>query len=121
VDFKTLTRDERLALAALIRTMVRLDRTYSREESGRLQAIADELGDPEAFWETMELAEQTVDSPEKLRAVTAAITRPEARQLVLDVLESVATADVGNDAEQKMIDEVRALWDGSSDTGPYRA
>ncbi|MDQ3032499.1 MAG: TerB family tellurite resistance protein [Myxococcota bacterium] len=120
MDFKALTNDERLALAALTRTMVRLDRSYSADESDRLRAIAAELGDPEAFWETMELAEQTVDSPEKLRVVTGSVTRPEARALILDVLSSLAAADAGSEAELKMIDEVRALWDGDT-SGPYRA
>lgn len=119
VDFKGLTPDERLALAALARTMVRLDRSYSHEESDRLHDIADELGDPEAFWESMERAEQEIDTPEKLRAISASVTRPESRQLVLDVLESLSAADAGSEAEVKMIEDLRALWDASSGT-PYR-
>ena len=44
MNFSQLQPGERLALAALVRAMVRLDRSYSAAESGRLNAIADELG-----------------------------------------------------------------------------
>ena len=90
--------------------MVRLDRSYSRDESQRLHDIADELGDPEAFWEEIERAEQTVTDGAKLEGVTRAVTRPEARTLILDVLDGLSAADVGSDAEQKMIADLRALW-----------
>ncbi|UJR83820.1 TerB family tellurite resistance protein [Sandaracinus amylolyticus] len=110
MDFTQLNPQERLALAALVRTMVRLDRSYSSEESQRLHAIAEELGDPEAFWDEIERAEQNVSDGEKLEAVTRAVTRPEARELIVDVLESVAAAEVESPAEQKMLADLRALW-----------
>ena len=120
MNFSQLQPGERLALAALVRAMVRLDRSYSAAESGRLNAIADELGDPEAFWASIERAEQSVVDGAQLEAVTLEVTRPEARALILDVLESLASADAGSEAEQKMLTDLRALWDRGGATSPYR-
>ncbi|AKF03703.1 TerB family tellurite resistance protein [Sandaracinus amylolyticus] len=110
MDFTQLNPQERLALAALVRTMLRLDRSYSSEESERLHAIAEELGDPEAFWEAIERAAQSVTNERELEAVTRGVTRPESRELMLDVLESVAAAEVESSAELKMLADLRALW-----------
>jgi hypothetical protein len=110
VNWKDLSADERLALTALLRTLIRLDRTYSDDESGRLHAVAEELGDPESFWETLEKAGETVSTPEQLRALSVGVKRPGARDLVLATLESVAAGDVISGAEQKMVAELRQLW-----------
>lgn len=119
VDFTQLQPRERLALAALVRAMVRLDRSFSAGESERLDRIAEELGDAEAFWRSIEEAEQQVTDGAKLEAVTREVTRPEARGLILDVLESLAVADAGSAAEEKMLSDLRALW-GIASSSPYR-
>lgn len=90
--------------------MVRLDRSYSAEESERLHRIAEELGDPEAFWDAVEQAEQSVTDGAALEDATLAVTRADARELILDVLESLAAADAGSESEQKMLADLRALW-----------
>jgi hypothetical protein len=110
MTFSELTPQERLALAALSRAMVRLDRNYSDEESERLHRIAEELGDPEGFWDTLEQAEQTVTGPDHLRAIALAVTRAEARTTILEALEGLAAAEAASKAEQSMLTELRGLW-----------
>lgn len=110
MTFQELMRHERLALAALARAMVRVDRSYSREESARLHAIAEELGDPEALWDAIEEAERTVTGPEQLRAITAGVGREGARDLILDTLASLAAAETMSRAEETLIAEVQATW-----------
>ena len=100
--------------------MVRLDRSYSAGESERLRRIAEELGDPEAFWESIQRAEQEVADGAALEAVTREVTRPDARSLILDVLESLAAADAGSEAELKMLADLRGLWDQGA-ASPYRS
>lgn len=119
VNYKDLQKDERLTLAGLLQAMIRLDHQYSREESTRLRAIADELGDPEAFWESMEQATLEIASPEQLKALTSAVTRPEARGFILEVLESLSAAGGLSTAEDEMIKEVAALF-ADEESGPYR-
>lgn len=119
MDFTQLQPRERLALAALVRAMVRLDRNYSADESERLHRIADELGDPEAFWQTIERAEQEIIDGAKLESVTREVTRPDARSLILDVLESLGAAEALSAAEQKMLADLREIW-GLAQTTPYR-
>lgn len=108
--FQELSRPERLALAALTRAIIRLDRSYSREESKRLHAVAEELGDPEAFWDAFEEVEKTVSTDDQRRALAAAVTREGARELILDVLTSLAVAETMSRAEEEMIAEVRRVW-----------
>ena len=119
MNYKDLHKDERLVLAGLLQSMIRLDGQYSREESTRLRAIADELGDPEAFWESMEQATLEIGSPEQLKTMTAAITRPEARGFMLEVLEGLAAAGGLSTAEDDMMKQVAALF-ADEESGPYR-
>ena len=110
MDWTKLDKEERLALAALARTMIRLDRDYSREEAERLQELAEQLGDPEALWDAIGQAEQTITTPQELEALALRVTRPEARELILEVLETLASVDTITPSEGRMLDELRKLW-----------
>ena len=110
VTFQELTNEERLALGGLAHALLGVDRAYSEEEADRAQEVAEELGDPEGFWAAVEQAQESIASADELRAITLTVTRAEARELILDVLESLAAAETMTPAEQKMLDELRGLW-----------
>ncbi len=110
MTFQELTKEERLALGGLAHALLGADGAYSEEEADRAHAVAEELGDPDGFWQAIEQAQETIGSPDELRAITVAITRKEARMLILDVLDSLAAAETVTEGEQRMLDELRGIW-----------
>lgn len=110
MNLKDLTRDEQLALGGLVRLMIRADGVFSEEEEERVNAIGEELGGVDLFWKMISDSAQAFRSDEDVRVAAIAITRTDARELVLGVLSSVAVADTVSAAEQGLIDALRAAW-----------
>lgn len=110
MDLKDLTRDEQLALGGLVRLMIRADGVFTKEEEERVGAIGDELGGGALLWRIVSDSAQAFRSDSDVRRAGAAIERPDARELVLGILTSVAVADTVTPGEQGLIDALRAAW-----------
>jgi len=110
MDLKDLTRDEQLALGGLVRMMIRADGVFTPEEEERVSAIGEELGGGPLLWRIVSDSAQAFRSDADVRRAASAIARPDARELVLGILTSVAVADTVTPGEQGLIDGLRAAW-----------
>ncbi len=110
-----LTAVERLALGGLVRLMLRADGSFSEEEEGCVNTIGDELGGRDTLWRAISDSAQAFPEDGAARDAAQRIERPEARELFLAVLASIAAADAVSPAEKGMIDALRAGWSGRAD------
>lgn len=110
MDLKDLTRDEQLALGGLVRLMIRADGVFSPEEEERVGAIGEELGGSELLWKIISDSAQVFRDDADVRRAGVAVTRNEARELILGILTSIAVADTVTPGEQGLIDSLRAGW-----------
>lgn len=105
-----LSSDERLALGGLIRLLVRADGEFSVAEEERLDASGDALGGKELLWKAISASAQAFKTDADIRDAGLAIARPEVREVVLSVLESVARADTMSPAEASLIATLKTHW-----------
>jgi uncharacterized tellurite resistance protein B-like protein len=112
-----LTTEEKLALGGLVRLIVRADGSFSEAEETRMDRIGEELGGRDAFWKVVSDSAQAFPDEQGIRAATAKISRPEARELILGVLAGIAAADSIVPSEMGLIDAVRAMWSGAPGGG----
>lgn len=105
-----LTNDERLALGGLLRILVRADGEFSTAEEERIDAVGDEIGGRELLWKAISESAQHFKNDQEIRRAGIGISRPEVRELVLSVLESVAIADTMSPAEEGILVALKAQW-----------
>lgn len=105
-----LTNDERLALGGLLRILVRADGEFSVAEEERIDAVGDELGGKDVLWKAISASAQHFKDDQQIRAAAMGIARPEVRDIVLSVLESVAIADTMSPAEEGILTALKAHW-----------
>jgi hypothetical protein len=110
MNLADLTRDEQLALGGLIRLMIRADGVFTPEEEERVGAIGEELGGKDLIWRMISDSAQAFREDGEVRRAAAAITRVEARELMLGVLTSVAVADTVTPGEKGLLDALRIAW-----------
>lgn len=117
MKLEDLTADERLALGGIVRLIVRADGSFSEEEEARIDRIGEELGGRDAFWKAISDSAQAFRDDETVRGAVLAVTRAEARELILDVVTGVAAADTISPSEMGLIDGIRAAWAKSDTAG----
>lgn len=105
-----LTAAERLALGGLVRVIIRADGSFSEEEESRIDTIGDELGGREQLWRAISDSAQAFRDDPAIRAAALAVTRPEVRELILEVMAGVAAADSISPKEMSLIDALRKEW-----------
>lgn len=101
---------EWLALAGLIRMMLRADGKVSRREHALVSELASRLG-PE-LWSSLAKAEVELHDEEGVRKAAAKVVRPEPRAQIRAILEEVALADGMAEPEREMLAWLDALWAG---------
>lgn len=105
-----LTDDERLALGGLLRLLVRADGEFSVAEEERIDAVGDELGGKEVLWKAISESAQHFKDDQAIRRAGLGIARPEVRELVLSILESVAIADTMSPGEEGILEALKSHW-----------
>ncbi len=104
-----MSSEERLALGSLVRIMVGLDGSFSREESAELAEIAAELGE-EGFWAAVDEAGQQDLSEEAVMARAKAVQRQDARETIYAAVAEIAEAGSVVGAEGSMLDWLAGEW-----------
>jgi hypothetical protein len=110
MNLTDLTREEQLALGGLVRMMIRADGEFSSAEEERIDAIGEELGSRELLWKIISDSAQAFRDDAAVKAATVAVSRSEARELILSVLTSVAIADAMSSNERTLLDGVKSTW-----------
>ncbi len=119
IDFKDLDENEQLALAALLRLLVRMDGQFSQAEQEALQEIALDFGE-KRFWKVMEEAASKAPDEARIRAVAQSVTRLSARELIYGAVLGVAMSDVIQGGETSLLDWLRAEWKLDDSSPAYR-
>lgn len=105
------TEPEKLALASLVRLMVRMDGTFSRSEGASLQGAADELGSDE-FWGLVESAAlRDNQAVEEVQELAKAVERQDIRETIYGVLYLLAIADALGTDERKLLEWLEETWE----------
>jgi hypothetical protein len=105
---KDLPASDQLALAGMLRLLVRLDGKFSAEEQEALEDISIEFGQ-QTFWHLMDEAGRKLADDAAIREAALAVTEP-ARALVYDCLLRVAQSDTIQVRELALLDFLREKW-----------
>jgi hypothetical protein len=109
MELGDLNSDERLALVALIEATAQADRKVSDEEEGVLGEVVETLG-PEAYQESVELADKRFGSENDLKVFLRGIDRPEAREIIYGTVLELAMADVVTGHEPSLLSWLAETW-----------
>ncbi len=90
--------------------MIRSDGNFSEEEEEKINAIGDRLGGQALIWRTISASAQEHPSDEKIRAAVPNVTREEARNLIVSVIDQVAGSDGVTPEEESLISWVKETW-----------
>lgn len=103
-----LSQPEQVVLLALVGLMARMDGSVSQEELDLLEQIADEIG-PKRFEAARDAAAALDDSKAILQAASE-VQRPEAREVIFELVYGIAVRDTIAESEAAMLNELAALW-----------
>lgn len=106
-------------LAALLRMAVRLDGKFSNAEREVLEDLAIDFGE-KTFWQLMDEAARTMGDDGAIRDAALAIDNQAARELIFQLVWTVASSDSVQQREQAMLDWLRESWQLAPDAGAYR-
>jgi hypothetical protein len=104
-----LDSDERLALVALGRVVVRADGTVSPTEGKAIKTIAAALGEA-AFRELFAQAAELFPGEGQLRPFLATVERQGARELIFDTILTLAAADEISEEEGPLLAWLEETW-----------
>ena len=107
----TLTHDELVTLAALLRELIRTDGEISEEELQGLDVVSNRLGLTETRWKRVwGQASRELPNLESTKAAAALLERAPARELVYELLHNVASADDIVDPEWDLLEWLDEEW-----------
>jgi hypothetical protein len=109
MQFSDLHPDERLALVALSRSIVRSDDVVTPAEGRRVARIALEMGE-ETYRREYARAVETFPDEAALKRFLESIQRTEARLLIYDTVLDLAAADELTPAEEPLIRWLEQAW-----------
>jgi len=93
MELSDLTHDERLALVALVETVVASDATVSEDEQTHIATLAAAFGD-EAYRALVTEADERFADEAELKRFLAALMRQEARELIYGTVLDAALPDL---------------------------
>ena len=116
MEITELSRNERVALVALMEAVAFSNNTISEGERRQIEAVVEALGEEE-YRDLLEQADEKYASVEDLKSGLADITRQEARSLIFGTVweEAVADPDI-NHFETELLDWLATQWEISPDS-----
>jgi hypothetical protein len=103
-----LSQPEQVVLLALVGLMARMDGSVSEDEMELLEQIADEIG--EKRFEAARDAAAALEDGGAILQAAGTIVRPEAREIVFELVYSIAVRDTIAESEAALLNELAALW-----------
>jgi uncharacterized tellurite resistance protein B-like protein len=110
MNIEDLTKDELVALAGLMREVIRADDAYSDNEREQVDQLAATLGE-ERFEEVFAEATRRFTSRGDVKEYAKTIERPGARRAIFDCLITLAAADGVHSEEEKPLRWLASWWD----------
>jgi hypothetical protein len=103
-----LTQPEQIVLLSLVGLMARMDGSVSEDELDLLEQIADEIGE-QRFEAARDAAAALADGRAILGAA-ATVDRPEARDVIFELVYSIAVRDTIAESEAALLNELATIW-----------
>jgi hypothetical protein len=103
-----LSQPEQVVLLALVGLMARMDGSVSQDEMELLEQIADEIG--EKRFEAARDAAAALDDGAAILGAAKGVERSEAREVIFELVYSIAVRDTIAESEAAMLNELAALW-----------
>jgi uncharacterized tellurite resistance protein B-like protein len=110
MELTELKDEELVALAGLMREVIRADHEYSDAERVRVEELAGILGE-ERFNDVFERAKRELTSLDEVKAHAKTVTRDAARRAIFDYLMKLAAADGVAREEEKPLRWLASWWD----------
>jgi len=110
MEIHDLTDEELVALAGLMREVIRADHEYTDPERDHVDELAAELGE-ERFERVFHEAKERLTSIHEVKEHAKTITRDEARRVIFDFLMKLAYADGVAREEEKPLRWLASWWD----------
>lgn len=104
-----LSADEQTLFLGLMREIVTADGEYSDEEKAEVSAIEAEMGSA-SFVTAMTRAKEEYHSRTTIMEAAKAVTRVEAKKVIMDRLIHMASSDGVDDAEEKPLRWLAKAW-----------
>lgn len=105
---KNLSASDQLALAGVLRLLVRLDGKFSENEQEALEDIAVEFGQ-KMFWQLMDEAGRKLPDDAAIREAALGVS-VEARSIIFECILGVARSDTIQVREMALLDWLRENW-----------
>jgi hypothetical protein len=109
MELSDLTREERVALAALLELVVDSNATVSDDELREVRHVVDAVGDV-AYAEAADQAAARFRDEADLKAFLPSITRQEARELIYGAVLETAIPDAMNAHESAILNWLGKAW-----------
>ncbi|MCC6849039.1 MAG: hypothetical protein IT294_11105 [Deltaproteobacteria bacterium] len=109
MELTDLSHDERLALVALIETVVASDAAVSDDEAAHVARIAAALGD-DNYRALADEADERFGDEAALKTFLSALLRPEARELVYCTVLDAALPDLIDRHESSLLGWLATEW-----------
>jgi len=104
-----LSSRELATLVRLVRCLVGLDHRLTREETGALEGVGEQV-DAERFWAHMQASFARPLKLDDVLREAAALDRLEAREALMSLLELIARSDAVVPIEAGFLRRLRELW-----------
>jgi hypothetical protein len=109
MELTDLTREERVALAALLELVIASDAAVSDDEANQVSHVVGALGDA-AYAEAADEAAERFRDEADLKAFLPSITRQEARELIYGTVLEAALPDAMGAHESAMLNWLGKAW-----------
>jgi uncharacterized tellurite resistance protein B-like protein len=105
-----LSKDEKLALVALLKRFVSEDGRVSENEIDAIGGVAAALGEEE-YRRLVDEADERLGGDETLRAFLETITRQDARETIYEIVFEASAGEALRGLEPEMLDWLAEAWD----------
>ncbi|MDZ4695267.1 MAG: TerB family tellurite resistance protein [Deltaproteobacteria bacterium] len=110
MNIEELNPDERLALVALVKTVILADGHVSTEEVEELEDLVDALGEP-AYQALLTEAERRFKTEKSMKDFLKTITGEDAREVILGTVMEMALSDSVDRSESELLDWLAETWE----------
>jgi uncharacterized tellurite resistance protein B-like protein len=110
MEISELTREEELGLIGLLKGVIQADKQLSFEENEELKRVADAMG-REHFHERVAEARELFKTLADIKGYVEKIERPDARQLIFNMLREMARQDGVVEPEEELLTWLSETWD----------
>jgi hypothetical protein len=109
MTLEELSETEQTVLLALVGLTARLDGNVSEIEIAWIERISEQLG--QARFEAIRDAAANFADPDAILEAARGVTRPEARQVIYELVYDIASSDTVAERESDLLARLSTLWD----------